>query len=89
MTKTLQIKQGSEWTNDLGQTFPAAPLYQFTDENGDGSGVWYSTVERAESSWARWIALAPARERRSIAIAMLAYEARAAHAAALRNDPLA
>jgi uncharacterized protein YqjF (DUF2071 family) len=52
MTKTLEVKQGSEWTNDLGQTFPAAPLYRYVDENGKG-GCWYSTIEHAERSWQR------------------------------------
>lgn len=63
MTKTLNTKQGSEWTNDLGQTFPAAPLYRFEDENGEG-GCWYSTLELAETSWTRWIAYAPQRAKR-------------------------
>ena len=63
MTKTLNTKQGSEWTNDEGQTFPARTLYRFTDENGEG-GCWFDSLERAETSWERWVAGAPARGRR-------------------------
>lgn len=63
MIKTLKTKQGSEWTNDEGQTFPAATLYRFEDENGQG-GCWYSTLGRAETSWTRWIAGAPLRAKR-------------------------
>ena len=54
MTKTLQTKKGSEWTNDLGQTFPAAPLYRFVDTDDPRdvrNGTWRSTVEAAEKSW--------------------------------------
>jgi len=63
MTKTLNTKQGSEWTNDEGQTFPAATLYRFEDENGEG-GCWFESLERAETSWQRWVAFRPARDKR-------------------------
>lgn len=63
MTKTLNTKQGGQWTSDDGVTFPAAPLYRFEDENGEG-GCWYSSLERAEVSWSRWIAGAPQRAKR-------------------------
>ena len=85
MTKTLNTKQGSEWTNDEGQTFPAAPLYRFEDENGEG-GCWYSTIEQAEVSWGRWVAFAPARARRKAENARLR-ELVAANAPA--DDPFA
>lgn len=52
MEISLQRKQGSEWTNDLGQTFPAAPLYRFVSPT-DTSGCWYETLARAEASWNR------------------------------------
>ena len=86
MTKTLNTKQGSEWTNDEGQTFPAQTLYRFEDENGEG-GCWYTTIERAEVSWGRWIAAKPAREARRAENARL--RERVAANEARTDDPFA
>ena len=83
MTKTLNTKQGSEWTNDEGVTFPAATLYRFEDENGEG-GCWYESLERAETSWNRWVEYKPARERRRAAAALLR-----ARSAQFSDDPFA
>lgn len=64
MTKTLNTKQGSEWTNDEGQTFPAQTLYRFEDENGEG-GCWYASLEAAGKSWERWVEGSPRRAKRA------------------------
>lgn len=63
MTKTLNTKQAQGYTTDDGQTIPGHTLYRFVDENGEG-GCWYSSLERAETSWTRWIAGAPQRAKR-------------------------
>lgn len=62
--KTLATKQGIEWTNDLGQSFPAATLYRFEDGNGQG-GCWFNSVDRAEASWELYITGAARRDRRA------------------------
>lgn len=86
-TKTLKTKTGAPWRNDLGQQFPAQTLYRFVDADGNGPGVWFGSIERAESSWERWVASAPSRAR--VAAENASYrEAVAAHDA--RNaDPFA
>jgi hypothetical protein len=48
-------KQGSEWTNDLGQTFPAIPLYRCECSCGWKGAAWYGSKERAHSHYARHI----------------------------------
>lgn len=63
MTKTLNTKQVQGYTTDDGQTIPARTLYRYEDENAEG-GCWYSTIERAETSWTRWVAGAPQRAKR-------------------------
>ena len=89
MTKTLNTKQGSEWTNDEGQTFAAQTLYRFTDENGQG-GCWYTTLERAETSWERWAAGAPQRAKRRAEAQELRERAAASqHARDEAADPFA
>jgi hypothetical protein len=84
-SKTLKTKQGSEWTNDLGETFPAAPLFRFEDENGRG-GCWYSTVEKAEASWKLYEAGAARRAARAAETARYR-ELVAAHDERGKSDP--
>jgi hypothetical protein len=87
-TKTLQTKQGTEWTNDAGQTFPAQTLYRFVDENGKG-GCWYGTLERAEMSWTRWLQSAPRREQRKGEAARYREQLEALEACERSADPFA
>ena len=51
-SKTLQTKTAPGYVTDDGQTIPVHALYRFVDEHGKG-GCWYSTIEKAEQSWAR------------------------------------
>ena len=52
-TQNVLVKQGTEWTNDLGQTFPAVELYRCECSCGWHGAAWYSTVERAQSHFER------------------------------------
>lgn len=51
----LLTKQGSEWTNDLGQTFPAAPLYRCECACGWRGAAWYSAPSRARGHYDRHV----------------------------------
>jgi hypothetical protein len=64
MIKTLNTKQAPGYTDDEGNVWPEHTLCRFTDENGEG-GCWFESLKRAETSWERWIAGAPARARRA------------------------
>lgn len=52
-TAQLLSKLGSEWTNDLGETFPAAPLYRYECSCGWKGQAWYASEERAASHFDR------------------------------------
>ena len=49
----VHTKQGLEWTNDLGQTFPAQPLYRFGCSCGWAGAAWYASAGRAQSHYER------------------------------------
>ncbi len=58
-TKTLQTKTVGPYTAEgmiAGPadtiSTPAYDVFRFVDENGKG-GCWYSTLEKAETSWNR------------------------------------
>ena len=50
---TILTKQGSEWTNDLGQTFPPQTLYRCECSCGWKGAAWYTTEDRAVSHFGR------------------------------------
>jgi len=83
MTKTLNTKHVAQHTDENGTVWPETTLLRYTDENGEG-GCWYESLERAETSWNRWIDSKPARERRRAA----AVELRA-RSAKFSDDPCA
>jgi hypothetical protein len=50
---SLLTRQGSEWTNELGQTFPAAPLYRCECSCGWRGAAWFASKERAVHTFKR------------------------------------
>lgn len=79
-TKTLQTKTGSAYITEDGQVIDEHELIRFVDGNGHG-GCFYTTLERAETSWKRWIDSAVRRDHRDAenaryTAATAAYEAR-------------
>lgn len=86
-TKTVpaHTKTVPAHTDENGTYWPETTLYRYTDENGEG-GCWFESLERAETSWQRWIDSAPGRERRRAESARLR-EAVAANAGS--DDPFA
>jgi hypothetical protein len=87
-TKTLATKHVAGYVTDEGVAIPPHALHRFEDAHGKG-GCWYSTVERAETSWARWIEGAPGRERRAAESARLAAAVAAHDARESDADPFA
>lgn len=49
---TLRSKNAPGYTTDEGQVIPVHTLYRFEDADGKG-GCWYSTLDRARTSWDR------------------------------------
>lgn len=50
-----ECKQGTEWTNEYGQTFPAMPLYRYTCKCGWEGAAWYVSVDRAFGHYRRHV----------------------------------
>lgn len=54
--QNILTKQGDEWTNNLGQTFPAVPLYRAECSCGWHGLAWYATIGRAQGHYERHLA---------------------------------
>jgi hypothetical protein len=54
-TPVVMSKQGNAWRNDLGQSFPAAPLYRAACSCGWEGAAWYQSRDRAISHYDRHI----------------------------------
>lgn len=57
-------KQGTEWTNDLGETFPAELLHRYECSCSWKGQAWYTTAERAYAHFERHLE-PPALKRRA------------------------
>ena len=49
----ILTKQGQPWQNDLGQHFPAVPLYRFACPCGWKGAAWYKDAGRAQGHYDR------------------------------------